>query len=165
MARRTSARFAVPGSPLAGVLRQQARAARQGTYKAATGSVSGADGADGAQGEAGAAGAAGAAGPPVPQGEPGPAGATGPEDPAGPVDMRRATLTASVTGLVVWTFTVPLGSVPVVVATPVAVATSMSVTVVTAAATGVTLQVTKWNPGSGSFVDAAGAQVHVAAFG
>lgn len=164
MGRRTSARFTVPGNPLAGVLRQQARAARQATYKAATGvrAASRTDGADGAQGEAGAAGPAG---PPGPQGEAGAAGATGPEGPAGPVNMRRATLTATATGVVTWTFTVPLDSVPVVVATPVAVATPMSVTVVTAAATGVTLKVTKWNPGSGSFVNAAGAQVHVAAFG
>jgi hypothetical protein len=79
--------------------------------------------------------------------------------------MRRAVLSANAEGEVTWVFTVPLGSVPVVVATPVAVATSMSVTVAAAAATGVTLKVTKWSPGSGSFVDAGGAQVHVVAFG
>lgn len=153
MGRRTSARFTVPGNPLAGVLRQQARAARQATYKAAIG-VRAASGADDAQGETGATG---------PAGPPGPAGATGPEGPAGSVNMRRATLTASVTGAVTWTFTVPLDSVPVVVATPVAVATPMSVTVVTADATGATLKVTKWS--GTAWVDAGGAQVHVAAFG
>jgi hypothetical protein len=161
MGRRTSARFAVPGNPLARVLRQQARAARQATYKT-TAAVLAADGADGAQGEAGATGPPG---PPGPPGKPGPAGATGPEGPAGPVNMRRAVLSANAEGEVTWIFTVPLDSVPVVVATPVAVATSMSVTVAAAAATGVTLKVTKWSPGSGSFVDAGGAQVHVVAFG
>jgi hypothetical protein len=145
MGKRTSAKYTVPGSPLAGVLRQQARAARQTTYRSAAAPVVTA-GAAGATGEAGATG-------PV-----GPAGATGPAGP-GPT---ATVLTTNATGDVTWTFPTPFAAPPVVVATGVAVATAVTVTVAAVSATAVSLKALKWN--GTTFVNAGGAQIHVMAF-
>lgn len=72
MTKRTSARYSVPGNPLAGILRQTARSARRSTRNVGATAA-------GAEGMAGATGVAGTEGP---AGQAGATGATGPSGPS-----------------------------------------------------------------------------------
>lgn len=177
MADRTSAKHRVMGSPLAGILRQQAQQVRSTTRRSAsipgaTGAPgpAGAQGQPGATGPAGATGATGPAGPAGPTGATGatgptgPAGATGATGPAGPAGVGvadKAKLTTDATGTVVWTYAAgPFAFAPTVVATPVASATPCFVTISAVTATSVTLHA--WNA---TGTAAASRGIHVAAFG
>ncbi|MER6686247.1 hypothetical protein [Streptomyces olivaceoviridis] len=104
MAYRPAARL-IPDNPMAGVLREAQRAARQ----------------PGPRGRQGDQGEPGPPGPPGPPGEPGPAGAPGVQGPAGPRGEPPAAtvVSTSADGRATWVYARPFTQPPVVTATAV----------------------------------------------
>jgi hypothetical protein len=168
MANRTSARYKVPGSPLAGVLRQQVQQTRSTTRRGVSvPGPQGAQGTPGPPGEDGLPGGPGPAGPPGPQGNPGPEGAQGPPGPPGaPGSVAQVvSLTTSADGTIRWTFPVPYtGNPPIVVATPLAETSIRLATTFQLTTTGVSVRVLRQNTTTGMFAQEAGADVHVVAY-
>jgi hypothetical protein len=150
MATRNSARYRVPGSPLAGVLRQAAQQTRSTTRRAVA--VAGPPGADGV------------AGPPGGPGPAGQRGATGVAGTAGAGVAWFGDATANASGVAILTFDPPLDAPPIVTATHVASATVALVTVAHVSTTSATLQLWKWDASAKTFVASGGGVVHAAAY-
>jgi collagen triple helix repeat protein len=155
MAKRTSAKHRVPGSPLAGVLRAQAQQTRSTTRRAVS-----------VAGPAGASGVAGPAGPPGDTGPAGPPGETGAMGPSGPrgVGAVAATqaLRADEDGLVTWVFPVPVSATAVISALPVASTYPYTVSVLSQTALQVVLKVQRYK--DGAFEPGDGTRLHLVAY-